>query len=245
MQLNDNPSGKSMREIQAGLERLERREWWRWGTALLIMLLLTLGVFALSLPEKEVFRHYELERAVPGLFGLIVVFNVFVIHQQVRISRMRRQLSSQIGMLSALEVLRPSTPEDQAGCNERRRAARLSFDQRLKIRARVDGQETIFYGRIIDLSHLGLGAVVSGSLQRNDTVMLEFSMGPGKPSLLLTALVRNSRGFRHGFEYSGITAAEREQIKAGLAQTAKAPVQGFISTPTDSKRMAPGGSSSS
>lgn len=219
MQLNDNPSGKSMREIQAGLERLERREWWRWATALLIMLLLTLGVFSLSLPKKELLSQYQLERAVPGLFGLILVFNVFVVHQQVRISRMRRQLSSQIGMLAALEVLRPTTSEDQAGWNERRRAARHAFDQRLKVRARVDGQETIFYGRIIDLSDLGLGAVISGSLSRNDTVMLEFSMGPGQPSLLVTALVRYSRGFRHGFEYSGITAAEREQIKAGLAQT--------------------------
>jgi hypothetical protein len=218
-ELKDNSSGKSLREIQADLERLERREWWRWATALLIMLFLMLGVFALSLPRKELLGEYQLERAVPGLFAVIVVFSVFVVYQQLQISRMRRQLSSQIGMLAALEVLRPVSSEEQEGWKERRRVARHPFDQRLKVKAPVEGQDIIFYGRIIDVSELGLGAVISGSFKRGDTVTLEFSMGTGKPTLLLNALVRYSRGFRHGFEYSAITNAEREQIKAGLEQT--------------------------
>jgi hypothetical protein len=49
-QAKENGPVTSLQEIQAGLERLERREWWRWAAALLIMLLLTLGVFSLSLP---------------------------------------------------------------------------------------------------------------------------------------------------------------------------------------------------
>jgi hypothetical protein len=207
-----------MREIQLGLERLERREWWRWATALLIMLLLTSGVLSLSLATKEILTQYRVEMAVPGLFALILVFNVFVVHQQLKISRMRRELSSQIGMLAALEVLRPVTAEEKEGWKERRRVPRQPYDQRLKVRVRIDGQETLLYGRIIDLSELGLGAVISGSLPRNETAMLEFCMGTDGPALLLTALVRSSRGFRHGFEFSGATAAERGQIKAGLAE---------------------------
>src|SRR6185437_11200341 len=79
----------SMREIQAGLERLERQEWWRWATALFIMLLLSLGVFSLSLPgpRKDLFTRYQWDLAVPGLFVTILIFNVFVVHQQIRISR--------------------------------------------------------------------------------------------------------------------------------------------------------------
>src|SRR6185437_15563140 len=97
MQSKEKASGTSMREIQAGLERLERQEWWRWATALFIMLLLSLGVFSLSLPgpRKDLFTRYQWDLAVPGLFVTILIFNVFVVHQQIRISRFRRQLSGQ------------------------------------------------------------------------------------------------------------------------------------------------------
>lgn len=219
-QLKENVSGTSMREIQAGLERLERQEWWRWATALVIMLVLSLGVFALSLPgpQKDFFTHYRWNTAVPGLFATILVFNVFVVYQQIRISRMRRQLSTQIGMLAALEVLRPANAEEQKGRQERRRAQRYPFDQRLKINAQVNGEETVLYGRIIDLSELGLGAVISGSLDPGTQVSLEFSAGPGKPSLLLTAVVRSVRGFRHGFEFATVGASDAESIRSCFSE---------------------------
>lgn len=224
-QVNDKQSsGQTLREIQAGLERLERREWWRWATALLIMLLLTVGVFLLSFPgtNKDIFRPYQWNMAVPGLFAVVLVFSAFVVHQQTQISRMRRQLSSQIGMLAALEVLKPVALEDQAGWSERRRGDRHAFDQRLKVTARVDGQDSTLYGRIIDLSEHGLGAVISGSLQRGDEATLEFSMGAGRRALLLKAIIRYSRGFRHGFEFSGVKTAELEQIRTSLLELAPA-----------------------
>ncbi|HEU5415208.1 MAG TPA: hypothetical protein VFW31_15685, partial [Candidatus Angelobacter sp.] len=170
MELKEKVSGPSMREIQAGLERLERQEWWRWATALFIMLLLSLGVFSLSLPgpRKDFFTLHHWDLAIPGLFVAILIFNIFVIHQQIRISRMRRQLSGQIGMLAALEVLRPASAQEQAGQRELRRAPRYPFDQRLKVKAQGEGEgeEIILYGRIIDLGEIGLGAVISGSLER-------------------------------------------------------------------------------
>lgn len=222
MQSKEKVSGTSMREIQAGLERLERQEWWRWATALFIMLLLSLGVFSLSLPgpRKDLFTRYQWDLAVPGLFATILIFNVFVVHQQIRISRFRRQLSGQIGMLAALEVLRPASADEQAGQREQRRAPRYPFDQRLKIKAQPGagdngaGEEVILYGRIIDLSEMGLGAVISGSLERGMTVTLEFSTGLGKPTLLLTADVRYARGFRHGFEFSGLKPFDLECLRS-------------------------------
>lgn len=220
-----------MREIQTRLEKLERREWWRWATALLIMLLLTAGVFLLSFSgtKKDVLSPYQWNMAAPGLFAVILVFNIFVVYQQVQISRMRRQLSTQIGMLAALEVLKPVAPEDQAGWSERRRADRHAFDQRLKVTARVDGQDSILYGRIIDLSEHGLGAVISGSLQRGDEAILEFSMGAARPALLLRAVIRYSRGFRHGFEFYSVKAAELEQLRSCLLELAPASPKGNLS----------------
>lgn len=226
MELKEKVSGPSMREIQAGLERLERQEWWRWATALFIMLLLSLGVFSLSLPgpRKDFFTLHHWDLAIPGLFVAILIFNIFVIHQQIRISRMRRQLSGQIGMLAALEVLRPASAQEQAGQRELRRAPRYPFDQRLKVKAQGEGEgeEIILYGRIIDLGEIGLGAVISGSLERGATVSLEFSTGPGKPTLLLTAVVRYARGFRHGFEFSGLLRNDIDCLRSCFPESALA-----------------------
>lgn len=220
-QAQENGSVTSLQEIHAGLERLERREWWRWATALLIMLLLTLGVFSLSLPGvgKDTFSQEQLSLTVRGLLGLVLVFDFFAIYQQVRISRLRKQLAGQIGMLAALEALKPATPEEQAGKKERRRSPRYPFDQRLTVTARVQGKQATIYGRTIDISEFGLGAVLSGCLERGDSVSVEFNTSAG--DLRLTALIRFVHGFRHGFEFIGMSAAETQSLK-GACQSANA-----------------------
>jgi hypothetical protein len=214
-EMNDNGSTASLHDIQVGLERLERQEWWRWATALTVTLLLTLGVIALSLPGfgMEAFAPgpLDLHLAVPGLLALVLLFDVFVVHQQVRISRLRRRLAGQIGVLAALEVLKPTDPAEQEGHRERRRTARCAFDQRLTVKALVEGKETILYGRVIDISDLGLGAVISGSLERSDHVSLEVNVGDGD-TVRVSAVIRYARGFRHGFEFFGLGAEEREKL---------------------------------
>jgi PilZ domain len=204
-----------MREMQAGLERLERREWWRWAAALLIMLLLTLGVLSLSRSDvrRETFTAIQLDLAVRGLLALVLVFDGFAIYQQVLISRLRRQLTGQIGMMAAWETLKPASLLDQAGRKERRRSLRYSFDQRVKIKTTTGGKEAIFFGRTIDLSAFGLGAVLPNSLVRGEEVSLEFSAGLGKPILRLSAIVRYANGFRHGFEFADVGAADAEHLR--------------------------------
>jgi hypothetical protein len=215
-EMNDNSSTASLHDIQVGLERLERREWWRWAMALTVTLLLTLGVIALSLPgfrmEAIPPGPLDLHLAVPGLLALVLLFDVFVVYQQVRISRLRRRLAGQIGVLAALEVLKPTDPAEQEGHKERRRAARCAFDQRLTVKALVEGKETILYGRVIDISELGLGAVISGSLERSDHVSLEVNVGDGD-TVRVSAVIRYARGFRHGFEFFGLGAEERENLE--------------------------------
>ena len=160
--------------------------------------------------------------AVPGLFGLVLLFVVLAITQQVRISRLRRQLSGQIGMLAALEVLKPALPDEQKGWQERRRAPRWPFDQRVTVKAMVEGNEVVLYGRIIDISELGLGAVISGSLKRGEAVSLEFSTGPGNPTLYLAGVIRCVRGFRHGFEFAGLSVGQSDSLRGCVAELATA-----------------------
>jgi len=219
-QAKENGSVTSLQEIQAGLERLERREWWRWAAALLIMLLLILGVFSLSLPGvgKDTFSQEQLSLTVRGLFALVLVFDFFAIYQQVLISRLRKQMSGQIGMLAALEALKPATPEEQAGKKERRRSPRYPFDQRLTVTATVRGKQATIYGRTIDISEFGLGAVISGFLERGDSVSVEFNTSAG--DLRLTALIRFVHGFRHGFEFIGMSDAESQNLKRACQSAA-------------------------
>jgi PilZ domain len=231
-EMNDNSSSASLHDIQVGLEKLERKEWWRWATALTVTLLLTLGVIALSLPsfgkDAIVPGTLDLRLAVPGLLALILLFDVFVVYQQVRISRLRRRLAGQIGVLAALEVLKPADPSEQAGHKERRRAARCAFDQRLTVKARVQGEETILYGRVIDISELGLGAVISGSLERSDHVLLEVNVGDGE-LVCVSAVIRYARGFRHGFEFFGLGAEEREKLRQVCAAAGLPPARKTVS----------------
>jgi hypothetical protein len=219
-QAKENGSVTSLQEIHTGLERLERREWWRWAAALLIMLLLTLGVLALSLPGvgKDTLSQEQLSLTARGLFALVLVFDLFVIYQQVLISRRRKQLAGQIGMLAALEALKPATPEEQAGQKERRQSPRYAFDQRLTVTAKVQGKQATIYGRTIDISEFGLGAVLSGFLERGESVSVEFNTSAG--SLRLTAVIRFVHGFRHGFEFVGMSATESQNLKQACQSAA-------------------------
>jgi hypothetical protein len=220
---------ESVRDMQAAMKRLERREWWRWATALVIMLVLTLGVFSLftATDKKDALNPYRLDLAIPGLFALVVIFDIFAIYQQVLISRLRRQLSGQIGMLAALEALKPNAQEE-AGRIERRRSPRTVVDKRLKVTATVKGKETVFLGRAIDISDLGLAAVLSGSLERGDKVLLEFSAGRSSV-LRLAAVIKYVQGFRHGFEFSRLSAEQLEKLRQ--ARLEEDPITGVWKVP--------------
>lgn len=83
--------------VQTSMRRVERREWLLWASAILVTLLLTLGIISFSLP---VVRGYatdvdatHLNLAVRGLVGLVLLFDLYTIYQQVQIYRIRHQLA--------------------------------------------------------------------------------------------------------------------------------------------------------
>jgi len=82
--------------IQLGMRRIERREWLLWSSAILVTLLLTLGILSFTLP---VLRDYtgdfdtlHLSVAIRGLVGLVLLFDIYTIYQQIQIYRIRHQL---------------------------------------------------------------------------------------------------------------------------------------------------------
>jgi PAS domain S-box-containing protein len=84
------------RVLRSSFRRVERREWWLWGAAFAITLLLTLGLASFFLPGEhardESFSFNFLPEIIRGLVGLVFLFDLYTIYQQIQIHRIRRQL---------------------------------------------------------------------------------------------------------------------------------------------------------
>lgn len=84
-------------EIQSGLRKIEKREWWLWGTAVTVTLLLTAGIASFLPSLMDAQENWEtlfsIRQAVWGLLGAVLLFDVYSIHQQIQIQRIRRQLA--------------------------------------------------------------------------------------------------------------------------------------------------------
>jgi diguanylate cyclase (GGDEF)-like protein len=98
----------NLEDLRARLTRLENQDWWLWGAAVLVMLLLTFAIFSFSFPnilhQQSPFPWFQLDIAIRGLFGLILVFSLFVVYQQLLIKRLRRQLAVQLVEMAALQA---------------------------------------------------------------------------------------------------------------------------------------------
>jgi diguanylate cyclase (GGDEF)-like protein len=104
----DPPSKASLPELQAKLRKLERRDWWLWSMAVVVMLLLTFAVFTMSFPGlvkvDDPFFEASMNRAVRGLIGLVLIFNGYTIYQQITVKRLRREFFRQIEEMRILQA---------------------------------------------------------------------------------------------------------------------------------------------
>jgi len=79
-----------------GLRRIEKQEWSLWITTLTVTLLLTAGLASFLprlLHSSESWETvFSFQQAVWGLVGLVLLFDLYSIYQQLQIHRMRRRL---------------------------------------------------------------------------------------------------------------------------------------------------------
>ncbi len=201
------------------LKRLERHDWWRWMVVIAVTLALTAGVFFLSLPALR--RSYEEQRAldlgVNSLFAIVLIFDVFALYQQVVISRLRRELTKQVAMSAALEMLRPPDPEVEDRASQQRRFSRFHFDQRVSVTYTEAGKQRRVYGRTSDISEGGLGAVIPESLEPGAKIAVEVALGTTGNKLAASGVVRYRRGFHHCIEFVDLPAEQAQQIQAACA----------------------------
>jgi PAS domain S-box-containing protein len=76
---------------------MERHEWLLWSAAVAVTLLLTAGLASFLLPglgagQSEQSTFLLLPQIVRGLLGLVLMFDIYTLYQQLKINRIRRKL---------------------------------------------------------------------------------------------------------------------------------------------------------
>ena len=89
-------SGSNAKIPAVHIRQVEGREWWLWGSAVAVTLVLTLGILSLTLPG---FRpptdtySLNLKEWVRGLAALVLLFDIYTVYQQQQLLQIRRQLA--------------------------------------------------------------------------------------------------------------------------------------------------------
>jgi len=128
---------KRDQELATELRRIERRDWWIWAYTIFVILLLTLGIISFTLPDllkgAETYFRMKFAEAVFGLTAFIVLFNLYIVYQQVIIKRLRRQLAEKQGhsdILRNLALIDPLTGLYNRRFAQQRLAAEVSRSER-------------------------------------------------------------------------------------------------------------------
>jgi len=79
------------------MRQVDGREWWLWGFAVAVTLVLTFGLLALTFPgwhaPEDSLYSMTLKEWVRGLAALVVLFDVYTVYQHLQLQRIRRRLA--------------------------------------------------------------------------------------------------------------------------------------------------------
>jgi PAS domain S-box-containing protein len=77
--------------------QIEGREWWLWGLAVVVTLVLTFGIVSLTFfqlhPQTEGSYWTDLREWVRGLACVVLLFDIYTLYQHLQLQRIRRQLA--------------------------------------------------------------------------------------------------------------------------------------------------------
>jgi diguanylate cyclase (GGDEF)-like protein len=126
--VSEDDAEQRTQKIRHDLQRLGQRDWSMWGSAAVVILSLTAGVASffgseISHPD-HLFYQFQSE-AVHSLFGLVLLFGVYTLYQQLYLRRARIQLAEQIEIAAqqqerAEEFLKLAMLDPLTGLHNRR-----------------------------------------------------------------------------------------------------------------------------
>jgi len=110
---NDEPSltenvRSDTAQIQATMRYVGQRQRWLWSYAIVVTILLTVAIASFGFPglltQTEAYFPFNFNLAVSALVGLVLVFNVYSVYQQLQIHRVQAELSRQIATMDRMEA---------------------------------------------------------------------------------------------------------------------------------------------
>jgi len=95
--------------FRENLRRLDRRQWWLWSSTVMVLILLTIAIASFAFPamlsiEQQTYSFY-LNQSVRALVGIVLLFAVYLVYQQMMIIKIRNQISDQMHSLTKVENL--------------------------------------------------------------------------------------------------------------------------------------------
>jgi len=83
--------------LSMNFRKMEKHEWWLWSAAVAVTLLLTAGLASFLLPglggsESDQSTFLLFPQIVRGLLGLVLIFDIYTLYQQLKINGIRRKL---------------------------------------------------------------------------------------------------------------------------------------------------------
>ncbi len=83
--------------IPIPIRQVEGREWWLWGFAVAVTLVLTFGILSLTFSgfhfHRDDFYSQTLKEWVRGLAALVLLFDIYTVYQHLQLQRIRRRLA--------------------------------------------------------------------------------------------------------------------------------------------------------
>ncbi len=102
---------------------------------------------------------------------------------------------------------------------------RRLFETRIQIRLQRDSRRLNLQGWARNLSESGLGAFVADALTLGESVTVEIPL-PDSEKQVIPAKVVRSLGTEYGFQFTALSAEQRQQIQATLKERPAIPHYG-------------------
>lgn len=83
-------------KTSAPLRQVEGREWWLWGSAVSVTLVLTFCILSLTFPGMHhagALYAFTLREWVRGLIAMVLLFDIYTVYQHFQLQRIRRHLA--------------------------------------------------------------------------------------------------------------------------------------------------------
>jgi PAS domain-containing protein len=106
MKLPESDRPGDTQSLRAGLRSVERRQWWLSFSGMLVTLLFAFGIVSLSVTifilQRGIWDALNVHLATLGLVGMVFLFVICVVYQQLQIHRFRVHVLAQEELFSLI-----------------------------------------------------------------------------------------------------------------------------------------------